>query len=109
MTAEIILHVMRQRAELLTHVQHTTSPYNLPESGQKSAYTAHRHGLTERFANPAAQQRVEVDLALRGHYAEWRRDIALSVRKAAKPQDANARSLLRTGPGIGESLSLVRR
>ena len=31
------IHLMRTRAELLTHVQHTNSPYNLPEIGQKMA------------------------------------------------------------------------
>jgi hypothetical protein len=31
-------HLMRQRAELLAHVQHTNRQYNLPEIGKKVAY-----------------------------------------------------------------------
>ena len=36
--------LMRQRAELLTHVQQTNSQYNLPELGKKIAYKANRDG-----------------------------------------------------------------
>jgi hypothetical protein len=59
---------MRTRAELLTHVQHTNSPYNLPEIGNKIAYTTNRPGVAERFADPAVQKSVEVDLALLDYY-----------------------------------------
>jgi transposase len=34
------LHLMRQRAELLAHVQQTNSQYTLPEIGKKIAYKA---------------------------------------------------------------------
>ena len=101
------MHFMRKRAELLTHVQNTNSQYNLPEIGKKIAYKANRAGVAERFADPAVQKSVEVDLALLGHYDELLRDIELSVLKAAKQHDANALYLLRTVPGIGEILSLV--
>lgn len=63
--------------------------------------------MAERFADPAVPQRIAVDLALLGHDDEWLRDIALSVRKAAKQPDANARYLRRPVPGIGAILSLV--
>ena len=57
-------HLMRKRAELLAHVQNTTSHYNLPAIGKKIAYQANRDGVAQRFAEPAVQQRIEVDLAL---------------------------------------------
>jgi transposase len=101
------MHFMRKRAALLTHMQNTQSQYNLPEIGKKIAYKANRNGVAERCADPAVQKSIEVDLALLGHYDELRRDIALSVLKAAKQHDANALYLLRTVPGIGELLSLV--
>ena len=41
--------LMRQRAELLAHVQHTNSQYNLPEIGKKLAYKAEPCGVAERF------------------------------------------------------------
>src|SRR5215471_16209046 len=42
-------HLMRQRAELLAHVQQTNSQYNLPEIGKKIAYKANRDGVADRF------------------------------------------------------------
>jgi transposase len=98
---------MRKRAELLTHVQNTHSQYNLPELGRKIAYKTNRDGVAERFADPAVQTSIDVDLALLGHDDERLRDVERSIRNAAKQQDAHTRSRLRTVPGIGEILSLV--
>jgi len=83
------IHLMRKRAELLGHIQQTNSQYNLPDIGKKIAYKANRDGVAERFAAPAVQKSIEVDLALIGHYDELLRDIELSILKAAKPHDAN--------------------
>ena len=52
------------------------------------------------------QKRIAGDLALLGHYDALLRASELSVLKAAQQHDANALSLLRTTPGIGELLSL---
>jgi transposase len=101
------IHLMRKRAELLGHIQQTNSQYNLPDIGKKIAYKANRDGVAERFADPAVQKSIEVDLALIGHYDELLRDIELSILKAAQQHDANTLYLLRTVPGIGEILSLV--
>src|SRR5262245_21160673 len=51
------MHLMRQRAELLAHVQNTNSQYNLPAIGKKIAYKANREGVAERFADAAVQKR----------------------------------------------------
>jgi transposase len=58
------MHLAHKRAELLAHVQHTNSQDNLPAIGKKIAYQANREGVAERFADPAVQKSVEVDLAL---------------------------------------------
>jgi transposase len=101
------MHLMRKRAELLTHIQNTNSQYNLPEIGKKIAYKANRDGVAERFPDPAVQKSIEVDLALIDHYDRLLRDMELSILKTAKQHDANTLYLLRTVPGIGEILSLV--
>jgi transposase len=101
------LHLVRHRAELLTHVQQTNSQYNLPEIGKKIAYTANRDGVAERLSDPAVQKSIEVDLALIGHYAALLRDLELAIVTTAKPHDANTLYLLQTVPGIGQILSLV--
>jgi transposase len=100
-------HLMRTRAELLTHIQQTNSQYNLPEIGKKIAYKANRDGVAERFPDPAVQKSIEVDLALIGHYDQLLRDVELSILKTAKQHNAQTLYLLRTVPGIGEILSLV--
>jgi transposase len=53
------------------------------------------------------QKSIEGDLARIGHDDELRRDVELSILKAAKPRNSNTLYLLRTVPGIGELLSLV--
>jgi transposase len=101
------MHLMRKRAELLTHIQNTNSQYNLPEIGKKIAYKANREGVAARFPDPAVQKSMEVDLALIDHYDRLLRDMELTILKTAKQHDANTLYLLRTVPGIGELLSLV--
>jgi transposase len=101
------IHLMRTRAELLTHVQQTNSQYNLPEIGKKIAYKTNRPGVAERFADPAVQKSVEVDLALLDYYDELLRDLELAIVKTAKQHDAHTLYLLQTVPGIGKILSLV--
>jgi transposase len=103
------MRLMRQRAELLAHIQNTNSQYNLPEIGKKLAYKGNRDGVAERFPEPAVQKSVAVDLALIGDSDHLLRDGELSVLKTAKLHDANTLYLLRTVPGIGEILSLVLR
>jgi transposase len=101
------MHLMRKRAELLAHLQHTNSQYNLPEIGQKIAYKANRVGVAERFPEPAIQKSIEVDLALIGHYDALLRDVERAIGRTATHHNANTLYLLRTVPGIGELLSLV--
>src|ERR671922_117668 len=100
-------HLMRKRAELLSHVQNTNAQYNLPEVGKKIAYKANRAGVAERFDDPAVQKTIEVDLALITYYDELLQDLELSILKTAKHHDAQTLYLLQTVPGIGKILSLV--
>jgi len=79
----------------------------LPVIGQKIAYKANRDGVAERFADPAVQKSLEVDLTRIGHDDDLLRDVELTIVKAAKQHDANTLYLLQTVPGIGKILSLV--
>ena len=101
------IHLTRKRAELLTHIQQTNCQYNLPEIGKKIAYKANRAGVAERFAEPAVQKSIEVDLALIDYYDQLLRDLELAIVTTAKQHDANTLYLLQTVPGIGKILSLV--
>jgi transposase len=100
-------HLMRKRAELLSHVQNTNSQYNLPEIGKKIAYNANREGVAERFEEAAVQKTIAVDLGLITYYDELLKDLELYILKTAKHHDAHTLYLLQTVPGIGKILSLV--
>jgi transposase len=100
--------LMRKRAEWLAHIQNTNSQSNLPAIGKKIAYKANRDGVAERFPAPAVQKSIEVDLTLMGHYDQLLRDVELSILTTAKQHNAQTLYLLRTVPGIGAILSLVR-
>jgi len=95
------------RAALLAHVHHTNRPDHLPAIGKKIAYKANRDGVAERFADPAVQKSIDVDLALITYYDELLRDVELTLVNTAKHHDANTLYLLQTVPGIGKILSLV--
>jgi transposase len=101
--------LMRQRADLLAHVQNTNRQYNLPEIGKKIADKANRDGVAERFADPAVQKTIEVDLALLTYYEQLLSDRELAITKTAKHHNANTPYLLQTVPGIGKVLRLVLR
>jgi transposase len=79
----------------------------LPKIGKNIAYQANRAGVAKRFADPAIQKTIEVDLARITSYDQLLHDLELSILNTAKPHDANTLSWLPTVPGIGHILSLV--
>ena len=52
------MHLMRQRAEMLGHIQNTNYQYNLPDIGKKFAYRTNREGVAERFPDASVQSNV---------------------------------------------------
>jgi transposase len=101
------IHLMRKRADLLTHVQNTNGQYNLPEIGKKITYKAHRAGVAECFADPAVHKSMEVDLALIDYYDRLLTDLALHIVKIAKQHWVHTFYRLRSIPGVGRILALV--
>jgi hypothetical protein len=97
------------RAALLAHVRHPNRQYTLPASGKKSADNATRDGVAERFAAPAVQKPLAVELALRTSYDELRRDLERAIVHSATQPEAQPLSLGQTVPGLGKRLSLGRR
>jgi transposase len=100
--------LMRKRAAWLTHVQQTHHQYNLPAFSKNIAYQANRDGLAERFADPAVQNNIDVDLALMGSYDQRLNDVELSIVRTAKPHDPATFYQRQSVPGIGKILRLVR-
>jgi Transposase len=81
-------HLMRKRSALLAHVQHTNSQSNLPEIGTKIADTTNRDGVAERFADPAVQQTIAVDLARITYDDERLKALDLSLLQTATQHEA---------------------
>jgi transposase len=102
-------YLMRTRAELLAHVQHTNSPYHLPEIGKNIASKANRDGVAERFHDAAVQKTIAVDLALITYDDALLQDLELYILNTAKHHDAHTLYLLQPIPGSGNILSLVLR
>jgi transposase len=100
-------HLMRKRAALLAHVQHTNSQYNLPAIGTKIAYKTTRDGVAERCDDPAVQKTIEVALALITYDDERLTDLELSIVHTATQHDAPTFSRLRSIPGVGKIFALV--
>jgi Transposase len=78
------MHLMRQRAELLGHIQITNHQYNLPEIGKKIAYRSNREGVAERFADPSVQSNVTFDLKRIDFYDGLLNQIELEILRHAK-------------------------
>jgi transposase len=98
------LHLTRQRAAWLAHLQNTPSPYNRPESGKKLASQANRDGVAARAPDPAVQKSVDVDLALIDSDERLLNDVALTLVQTAKQPKAPTLYRLQSVPGIGKLL-----
>ncbi len=99
--------LMRQRAELLTHVQNTNIQYNLPPIGKRICYRANREGVAERFLDPSTSKSVETDLELITFYENVLSKLEREIKTSAKEHDPQALTLLLSVYGIGSILSLV--
>jgi transposase len=101
------MHLMRKRAELLAHIQNTTSQYNLPEFEKVIAYRKNRDGIAEAFPDPTVRTSIAADLELIDHYDDLLKRLELFILRSARVHDPDALLRLQSVPGIGKVLSLV--
>src|SRR4249920_1308076 len=60
---------VRQRAQLIAHIQNTNSQFNLPPLPKKLSYAGNRTPeIAERFSDPSTRLSVAADLALIDNY-----------------------------------------
>jgi transposase len=100
--------LMRTRAEWLAPIQNTNSQYNLPEIHKTLAYQANRKGVADRFPDRAVQKSLRVDLALIETYDRLLTGLELDLVQTAKAHAAQTFHRLRSIPGVGKILALVR-
>jgi transposase len=99
---------VRQRAQLIAHVQNTNSQYNLPPFDKKLTYKGNRSAaLADRFEHPSTQLAVRADLALVENYDAQIAALETHLVKSAKVDDPTTFAFLRTIPGVGPILGLV--
>ena len=102
------LHFVHKRAELLAHIQNTSTQYNLPPLEGRLAYASHREGLLEHFGDQEpVQMSVAADIALIDTYDQTIHELELFLRHAVRDHDGSSYHLLRTVPGIGNILALT--
>jgi transposase len=101
------LHLVRQRAERVTHLRQPNSQYHVPALGKSLQSKAPREGVAQRFSDPAVQKTLEVDLALSDYADRVLRDLEHPILTAAQQHAPQTRARLRSVPGIGPILSLV--
>ena len=100
-------HLMRKRAELLTHIQNTNSQYNLPAIGQSLTSKTHRDEVPDHFPDPSVRQTIAVDVALINHYDQLLAEVEHYITQSAKAHDVQTFARLQSIPGVGRILALV--
>jgi transposase len=102
-------HLMRKRAELLSHLQNTNSQYNLPEFGSRISRRPDRQrmDILERFTDPQVKKTVEIDCELLDFYDDMLPKLEWHIQTCAREHDPKTLALLKSVPGIGNTLALI--
>jgi transposase len=99
---------VRQRAQLIAHIQNTNSQYNLPPFPKKLTYKGNRSKeIAERFEHPSNRLSITADLELIDGYDTQVAAVESHLVKSAKVDDPATFAFLKTTPGIGDILGLV--
>jgi transposase len=99
---------VRQRAQLITHIQNTNSQFNLPPFPKKLTYARNRSAdIAARFADPSTRLSIQANLNLIDAYDEQIADVERHLLKSAKVDDPVTFGFLRSVPGIGPILGLI--
>jgi transposase len=100
-------HLVRRRAEALTHVQIIHGQYNVAAATGKLRYAANRAGVLDRFADEAVRRTVGVDLALAEHLDGQIAELEAYLAAQAKVHDLANYYRPRAIPGVGKVLALT--
>jgi transposase len=99
---------VRQRAQLIAHIQNTNSQYNLPPFAKKLTYKGNRAStIADRFKQQSTRLSIASDLNLIESYDTEIATLETHLVKSAKVDDPSTFGFLRTVPGIGPILGLV--
>ncbi len=100
-------YIVRRCGELVAHIQNTNTQYNLPPFKKKISRKYNHQGVMERFEDPAVRKSVEVDLAMINSLNQILKPLEWYIEKTARQHDYHTLYLLRSIPGVGQTLALV--
>jgi len=100
------MYLMRQRSELLAHIQNTNTQYNLPSLEKRIASRSNRSTLAEHFEEPMVRMSIEADIEVLDRLHEVLLRTERTVLAEAREADPVALQLLQSIPGVGKILSL---
>ena len=99
---------VRQRAQLIAHIQNTNSQYNHPPFSKKLTYQGNRNdSIASRFEDDSTRLSVQANLNMIAAYDGQLQEIETHLVRHAKVDDNITFQLLRTVPGIGPVLGLT--
>jgi transposase len=101
------MHLARQRADLMAHIQNTVHQYNRPSLGISLGKANRRQDVAKHFPHSVVQQMVQLDLDLINVYDEQLGRLQRDLVKQAKKHDQRMYALLTSMRGIGPILALV--
>ena len=101
------LHLVRERGQMLAHIQNTHHQYNVEPPTARLVYKGNREGVAERFDDMAVQKSIQIDLTMIESLDKVIRDCELHLEKSAKVHDADNFYRLRSIPGVGKVLAMT--
>jgi transposase len=101
------MHLARQRAHLIAHIQNTVHQYNLPALGVRLGKPTERGGVVSCFPAGDPQAMIQLDLDLIATYDQQLAQLEWRLVQQAKVHDAQLYHLLGSVRGIGKILTLV--
>jgi transposase len=98
---------VRQRADLMSHIQNLNQQANLPELGRILKAKAQRTAVPEHFEQEDVKLSVEADLATISHYDQLIVRLEQHILARAKGFQPQALAVLMSVPGIGKIIALT--
>ena len=99
--------LMRERAQLMSHIQNTAYQYNLFIKLGDLKVPMHREGIAELFEDKSVQLSMQLDLDRIEFYTDKLNKLEWYLKKTARHVDAQTISILQSIHGVGTILSLV--
>lgn len=101
------MHLARQRAHLIAHIQNTVHQFNLPALGVRLGKSTERGEVAEHFPAGDTRTMVQLDLDLIAYYDQQLSQLEWQLVRQAKSHDVQMFHLISSVRGIGKILTLV--